>query len=112
MKYWSEKLQKLYDSAEACQKEEFEAKEKENRERAQKEREARLKKEKEEKLTVERKARAAEVEEARKTMVAAQHKYRELLEAFTEDYGTFHLSLTGEDAKRAIPTLFDFFDFF
>ena len=112
MKYWSEKLNRLFDTEKACQDAEFKAKEEENRERAQKEREARLKKEKEEKLAAERKARAAEVEEARKTMVTAQHKYCELLEAFTKDYGAFHLSLTGEDAKRAIPTLFDIFDLF
>ena len=112
MKYWSEKLQKLYDSAEACQRAEFEAKEKENRDRILKEREAREKKEKQEKLAVERKTKAAEVEEARKAVVAAQHKYCEILEAFTKQFGPFHLSLTGEDAKRAIPTLFDIFDLF
>ena len=112
IKYQSDKTNKYYSTVEEANKAEFELKEKENRERAQKEREARLKKEKEEKLVAERKARAAEVEEARKTMVAAQHKYCELLEAFTKDYGPFHLSLTGEDAKRAIPTLFDIFDLF
>lgn len=112
MKYYSEKLQKLFDNADECQKAEFEAKEQENRERIRKERAEREKKEKQEKLANERKIRANEVEAARQVMVDAQHKYRELLEAFTHDYGTFHLSLTGEDAKKAIPTLFDLFDLF
>lgn len=112
IKFYSDKTNKYYPTAEAAEKAEFDLKEQENRERAQKEREARLKKEKEEKLAAERKARAAEVEEARKAMVAAQHKYCELLEAFTKDYGSFRFSLTGEDAKRAIPTLFDIFDLF
>ena len=112
MKYWSEKLQKLYDIAEACQKAEFEAKEKENRDRILKEREAREKKEKQEKLAVERKTKAAEVEEARKAMVAAQRKYKEVLSAFNEQFGPFHLSLTGENVKEVFPTLFDLFDLF
>lgn len=113
MRYYSDKLGKFYDTAEACQKAEFEAKEQENRERIKKERAEREAKEKQEKLAVERKARAAEVEDARKAMITARKKYFEALEAFTRDYGSFHLSLTGEDARKAIPTLFDnFFDFF
>ena len=110
MKYYSEKLNKLFDTMEACQKAEMEAKEAENRERMRKERAEREKKEKEEKLVAERKARAAEVEEARKAMDEARSKYAKLLEEFCRDYKTFHLSLTGEDAKKAIPTLFDIFN--
>lgn len=112
IKYYSDKTNKYYSTVEEANKAEFELKEKENRERAQKEREARLKKEKEEKLTAERKDRAMEVEEARIAMEKARSKYANLLEAFCRDYKTFHLSLTGEDAKRAIPTLFDIFDLF
>jgi hypothetical protein len=51
-----------------------------------------------------------EVEEARKAMDEARSKYAKLLEAFCKDYKTFHLSLTCEDAKKAIPTLFDIFN--
>lgn len=112
MKYYGEKTKKLYDTVEACEKAEFEAKEAENREKIRKEREERERKEKQEKLNAERKARAAEVEEARKTMIAAQAKYRELLEAFTKDFKSFHLSLTGEDAEKMIPTFFDIFNLF
>ena len=38
MKYYSEKLNKFYDTADACQRAEFEAKEKENLEKIKKER--------------------------------------------------------------------------
>lgn len=110
MKYYSEKLQRLYETQELCEKAEQAAIEAENREQARKEREEREKKEKENKLVAERKARAMEVEEARKAMDEARSKYANLLEAFCKDYKTFHLSLTGEDAKKAIPTLFDIFN--
>lgn len=110
MKYWSEKTRTLYDSAEACQKAEFEAKEKENRERILKEREAREKKEKEEALIAQRKVRAAEIEEARKTMVDAQNNYRKLLEEFTKDYGSYHYtSHSTEDIPIFFSSLFDWF---
>ena len=112
MKYFSEELNRLFDNEKECQEAEFKAREEKNRERMRIEHEERLKKERQDKLAAERKAKAAEVEEARKTMVAAQHKYKELLEAFCKTYGSFHLSLTDEDAKRAIPTLFDFFNLF
>lgn len=109
MKYYSEKLQKVFDTAEACQRAEFEAKEAENKEKIRRERAEREAREKKEKMAAERKIRAAEVEEARKAMVAAQKKYQEVLEAFIKSYGTYHCSLTGDDAKAAAPTLFDIF---
>ena len=111
MKYYSDVTNSLYDSEKACLEAELKVKEKENREKILRERAAREAKEKQEKLAAERKARAAEVEEARKAADTACAKYAELLEAFCRDYHTFHLSLTGEDAKKAIPTLFDFFPF-
>lgn len=112
IKFYSDKTNKYYPTIEDANKAEFELKEQENRERIRKEREAREKKEKEEKFAAERKTKAAEVEEARKAMIAAQAKYREVLDAFIQKYGHFHLSLTGEDAKQAIPSLFDFFNLF
>lgn len=112
VKFYSDKTNKYYATAEEAEKAEQELREQENRERIRKEREAREKKEKEAKFASERKEAATKVEEARKTMVKAQHDYREALEAFVKKYGTFHLTLTDEDAKRAIPTLFDFFDLF
>lgn len=99
MKYYSEELNTLFSTQEELEKAEQEKRAKDYKEKREKEKKAE-----------ERKARAKEVEDARKAMVAARSKYAELLEAFTKDYGVFHQTLTGDDAKRAIPTLFDFFD--
>ena len=99
MKYYSEELNTLFSTQEELEKAEQEKKVKEYKERQEKEKKA-----------AERKARAQEVEDARKAMVAARSKYAELLEAFTRDYKTYHLSLTGDDAKKAAPTLFDIFN--
>lgn len=107
MKIYSEKLNKLYNTVEECQKAELEAKEAENREKILKERaeaEAKAKKEKE---AAERKAAAAELEEARKAMNTAQKHYAELLNAFVKKYKSYHYSTT---SLADIPTLFDTFD--
>ena len=100
MKYVDEYTNKMYDNANDCiaaEKEYVAMKQKKQQEQEQK--------------AAERKARAAEVEEARKAMNTAQHKYHEVLEAFIKDYGSYHLSLKGEDAENFIvPTLFDFFN--
>ena len=107
MKYYSEKLNKFYDSAEACQKEEFEAKEKENLAKIKKEREEAEAKAKKEKAAEERKAFAKEVEDARKAYYDAQKNYREKLQGFCKKYGTYHYST---DNVEEIPSLFDWFD--
>ena len=99
MKYYSDELNRLFDTEAELNKAEREANRKAEKEKAEKE-----------KAAAERKARAQEVEDARKAMVAAQSKYRELLEAFCEKYHTYHLSLTGDDAKKAAPSLFDIFN--
>lgn len=104
MKYYSDKTRKFYDTAEACQQAEVAAKEAENREKILKEREEAHKKE----LVEQRKARATEVDNARKAMNEAQKKYKEVLEAFIRDYGSFHYTTTSFDD---IPTLFDFLSF-
>ena len=109
MKYYGEKTNKLYDTADECQKAEFEAKEEENRQKILAERKAAELKEKKEKAAAERKALAAEVEEARKTMVAAQKAYKEKLSAFVDKYHTYHYSTTD---VNEIPSLFDLFDKF
>jgi len=107
MKFYSEKLNRLFDSAEDCQSAEFKAKEQENLDKIRKEREAAEAKAKKEKEAAERKAMAAEVDEARKAMVAAQKSYREAIEKFVKKYGTYHYSTNNfED----VPTLFDVFD--
>ena len=62
---------------------------------------------KKEKLAEERKARASEVEEAYKAVLEASKTYREKLNAFVKDYGSFHMTLrTGEGNP------FDLFDKF
>ena len=99
MRYISDITGKTYNTPGECMEAErkFEA-------------EKKAEKEKKEKMAAERKTRAAEVEEARKAMVAAQHKYKEVLEAFVRDYKSYHFSTT--DVKD-VPTLFDsFFNLF
>ena len=110
MRYYSEITKSFYDTEKACLEAEFKVKEEQNLAKIKRERAEREAKEKQEKLAAERKARAAEVEEARKAMIAAQKKYQEVLEAFVRDYKSYHLSLNGEDAKNAIPSLFDLFN--
>lgn len=110
MRYYSEVTKNFYDTEKACLEAEFKVKEEQNRQKILKEKAEREAKEKQEKFAAERKARANEVEEARKAMVAAQHKYSEALEAFCKDFGTFHTTLTKDDAKGIIPTLFDIFN--
>lgn len=107
MKYWSEVTKSFYDTEKACLEAEFKVKEEQNREKIRRERAEREAKEKQDRLNAERKARAAEVEEARKAMDVARSKYAELLQAFCNDYGSYHTTLTNEDAKNIIPTLFD-----
>ena len=104
MKYYSEKLNKFYDTPDACQRAEFEAKEKENLEKIRKEREVALAKEKKEKALAERKEAAEKVDVARKALVKAQHEYRKVLEDFCSKYGTYHYSTDNADD---IPNLFD-----
>ena len=107
MKYYSEKLNKFYDTADACQKAEFEAKEKENLEKIKKERELALAKEKKEKALAERKAAAETVESARKAFNEARKGYYDELNKFCQKYGTYHYTTDGKDE---IPSLFDLFD--
>ena len=86
MKYFSEKTNKTYDTEEACLDAEKEFDDVAARERMKKE-----------KLAEERKARASEVEGAYKAVLEAQKIYREKLNAFVKDYGSFHMTLrTGE----------------
>ena len=104
MKYFSEKLNRVFDTAEDCQRAEFAAKEKENLEKIQKEKALREEKERKEALAAERKADAEKVEAARKEMINAQTAYKKELEAFCAKYGTYHLSLSNPDE---IPSLLD-----
>jgi len=103
MKYYGERTNKLYDTAEACQKAEFEAKEKENREKIQKERELALAKERKEKELAEQKAKTAE-RKADADKVEAQNAYRKEIENFCNKWKSYHFSTS--DVKE-IPTLFN-----
>lgn len=96
MKYYSDTLNMLFDSAEAC-----EAAEKERAEKLAAE------KKKKEELSIARKARAKEVEEALEAVKKARAHYNEVLSAFCKDYGTFHFSWSTKDT---FPSIFDFLD--
>lgn len=105
MKYYSEKLNRVYDTPEACQKAEFEAKEQENRDKILAERKAAELKEKKEKEAAERKEAAAAVEAARTEMIKAQKNYSKVLGDFIAKYKTYHYTTTSLDE---VPTLFNF----
>ena len=75
MKYYSEKLKKLFDDTESLEKAEKEQEEKYALELKKKE---------------ERATRAKEVDDAYKN-------YLKLLRAFVKDYGSYHFSYTNED---------------
>ncbi len=96
MKYFSEKTNKTYDTEKACLDAEMEFDEAAAKERMKKE-----------KLAEERKARANEVEEAYKAVLEASKLYREKLNAFVKDYGSFHMTLRTGDGNP-----FDLFDKF
>lgn len=106
LKYYSDKTNKFYDTADEANRAEFELKEKENLEKIKKEREAALAKEKKEKAMAERKAAAEKVDAARKAYLEAQKAYRTELEGFCKTYGTYHYSTDNADE---VPSLFDFF---
>lgn len=107
MKYYSEKLNKFYDTADACQRAEFEAKEKENLAKIEKERVLREEKEKKEARAAERKAAAEKVEVARKEVEKANKAYKDALSEFINKYGSYHYTTSNPDE---IPSLFDIFD--
>ena len=99
MRYLNDYTNEVFANADDCAAAEKQYEEKKAKERAEKD-----------KLAAERKARAAEVEEARKAMVIAQNKYKELIEAFVRDYKSYHYSSHSVDD---IPTLFSsFFNWF
>lgn len=91
MKYYSDETKKLYDTEEALKAAEKAVVE------ARKEKE---------KLKEQRSARAKEVEDAFKAVEQAQARAYELLNAFTKDYGSFHMSWSDSVKKPYFP----FFD--
>lgn len=96
MKIYSEKTNQEYASVDEClaAEEEFD-------------KQAALEKAKKEELANTRKDRAKEVEDAYLAIIEAQKHFRKLLDAFTKDYGSFHMTVrTGEGNP------FDLFDRF
>ena len=106
VKIYSDKTNKFYDTVEEANRAEFELKEKENLEKIKKEREAALAKQEKEKKIAARKEAAEKVETARKAYLEAQKAYRQELEGFCKNYGTYHYSTDNADE---IPSLFDWF---
>lgn len=103
MKFYSEILKEMFDTADACgEAEAAHAKaiaEKEAKEKAKAE---------------ERKVRAKEVEEAYTAKVAADTAFKEKLAAFCKDFGPYHMSIKNpeENTISALGSIFDnFFGF-
>lgn len=96
MLYYSEMTKKNYKTEDECRAAEADflsAREKEKRAREEK--------------AAARKEKAAQIEAARKEMVSAQNKYKELIEDFVKNYGSYHYST---QSVKDVPTLFDLFN--
>lgn len=102
MKYYSEKLHKLYDTEEAL----FKAERADDEKQAAKEKALAEKKENEKKLAEARKIRAQEVEEAYKAAEDARKKADDLMRSFLKDYGSYHTTF------REVRPHFGLFDLF
>lgn len=89
MKYYSEKLKKLFDSTEDLESAEKEYAEKEAKEL---------------KLREVRKTRAQEVEEAYKN-------YKKLLDDFIKDYGSYHQTIRDNDSLSVFDIMFNHWPF-
>lgn len=91
MKYFSDILNKVYNTEKECKEaeEQYLSKKKAEEEAKQK-------------LTEKRKERAKEVEEAFKNVREAQKHYDELLKAFVKDYGSFHMSFSESGASDTL----------
>ena len=100
MKYVSELTKKAYDSEKECLYAEQEFKKKQEEKKAA-----------QEKKSAERATRAKEVEEAYKKAVEANKAYREVLNNFVKDYGSFHMtySSTSDLINDVFDSVFKFF---
>ena len=105
MKYYSEILNKVFDTEKACYDAELECK----RAEEAKLREIEQKKLAEKKKQEERAADAKIVEQKREAMIQAQKDYYDAIDAFTKKHGSYHFSTNSADE---IPHLFgSLFDF-
>ena len=89
MKYYSEKLKKVYDTVEQLQTAETEY---------DKAHAAEIAKQKE------RKERAEEIDAARKEVIKAQEHYDDLINKFVKDYGSYHTTYTKNDGTLLTAT--------
>lgn len=98
MKFYSEKLDKLFDDEKALVK-------------AEDEHEAHVAAEKAhaEQLAATRKDRAKAIEESYKKVVEARKEYKKLVDEFTRDYGSFHMSVKSDNLSDM--DLFDLFKY-
>ena len=96
MKFYSENLNKLFDSEKELKEAEAE--------KAAAEAEAKAKKEA---LTKERKARAEVIEDLLKQRKVLDKKIHEALKDFTKDYGSFHTSYS--NAEDLFDSFWDWF---
>lgn len=99
MKIISEKTGKTYKTVEECLSEEKKFDEAIQAEKVKKE-----------KLAENRKSRAKEVEDAYKARLEADKLYREKLNDFVNDYGSFHMTIDNEVDSPF--TILDFLDNF
>ena len=95
MKYYSEVLNKVFDSKTEC----LEAETKYTEEKKAKE-------EKQKELANTRKERAKEVEAAYDAVLEAQKKYAELRNKFIQDYGSWHMTISTPNAFSFLEDLF------
>lgn len=99
MKYYSELVNKIYDTKEECEK-------------AEEALAAKKKAEEEKQLTLknERETRSKAVVEAFKKARETEMEANRLMKEFVKDYGSFHMSYNG---KSSLPSMFDVLnDFF
>ena len=98
MKYYSEKLDILFDDEKALVE-------------AENEHDAHVaaEKAKQEQLANTRKERAKAIEEQYKKVVEARNEYKKLVDEFTKDYGSFHMSVKSNNL--ADMDLFDLFKY-
>ena len=109
MKYFSETLNKVFDTADACNQAEeayaLELKKKEEAKLAQQK--------KNEELKAQRETRAKEEEAAFQKVEEDRAKATELLQAFCADYGSFHTTLkTADLLKNPFTDWFNHFELF
>ncbi len=111
MKILSEKTNKYYSTVDECIAAEKEYDEKIAKEKAEKEAKEKALAVRKEAALTERKERANEVEEAYKAVLKAQKAYREKLNTFVKDYGSFHMTLRTGDLNPfdAFESFFDNF---